>query len=99
MCPLKQEVEKAEAAPAPKRGPLGFLGRKAQQVAEEEEEEEPAPAPKRRPFSRGAQPRGTAAPAAPSVAPCAPSRHSAQRQESIPVTSWWTRHAAADDRI
>lgn len=80
MCFSEQEVEETEAAPTSKRGPLGFLGRKAQQATEEEEEEkeeEPAPAPKRRPFSRGAQPRSTAAPAAPAAAPCAPCRHCA----------------------
>ncbi|KAK9831012.1 hypothetical protein WJX81_008474 [Elliptochloris bilobata] len=53
----EDEADEPEAAPAPKRGPLGFLGRKAQQVQEDEEEEEKAPAPapalKRRPFSRG----------------------------------------------
>ena len=79
MCFPEQEVEEIEAAPTSKRGPLAFLGRKAQQATEEEEEEEeeeePAPAPKRRPFSRGAQPRGNAAPAVPEAAPCAPRRH------------------------
>ena len=57
-----QEVDEEEAAPAPKRGPFGFLEKKAPDVEEEEEEEEEedVPVPKRQPFSRGSQPRGAA---------------------------------------
>ena len=58
-------MDEEESAPALKRGPFGFLGKKARDVEEEkeeeeEEEEEEVPVPKRQPFSRGSQQRGAA---------------------------------------